>query len=253
MKARSGRAPSSRGRGEPADLGLGRLDPTAFGQRPGRPAGRGPLDGRLAARVAGGQPGVLSAASVLLCRLLAGATASSSGPALRLPDPRQPGSAASSGMHLRGLRLELVGVAARAVARPRVPPPDGAPARRPVDPVPRKRSAQRREPVPRLLRAVHGAVGLRRPPSARSRPRAAAPVASARLDLSTTLPQGGLVGRPRPRAWAVIANRSSAKSNRSRESRRSDWMTAARRATSACLPSGVSWRRSSTVRPVHSG
>jgi hypothetical protein len=41
--------------------------------------------------------------------------------------------------------------------------------------------------------------------------------------------------------------RSSA-SRRSRASRRSAWMPAARRATSACLPSGLSWRRSSAVR-----
>ncbi|CAM5715782.1 hypothetical protein SBADM41S_08833 [Streptomyces badius] len=41
--------------------------------------------------------------------------------------------------------------------------------------------------------------------------------------------------------------RSSARS-RSRASRRSAWMTAARRATAACRPSGLSWRRSSSVR-----
>jgi hypothetical protein len=42
----------------------------------------------------------------------------------------------------------------------------------------------------------------------------------------------------------------SSASSRSRASRRSAWIATARRATSACWPSGLSWRRSSVVRSV---
>ena len=62
------------------------------------------------------------------------------------------------------------------------------------------------------------------------------------------LPQRRLVGDlPVQRGRSVA--RSSA-SSRSRASRRSAWIPAARRATSACRPSGPSWRRSSAVRSV---
>ncbi len=65
--------------------------------------------------------------------------------------------------------------------------------------------------------------------------------------------RGGLASAVSSAISLEIVSRSVARSSassRSRASRRSAWMPAARRATSACLPSGLSWRRSSVVRSV---
>ena len=69
------------------------------------------------------------------------------------------------------------------------------------------------------------------------------------LDLLAALAAARSRRRSPGPAWSRSVARSSA-SSRSRASRRSAWMPAARRATSACRPSGLSWRRSSAVRSV---
>ena len=114
-------------------------------------------------------------------------------------------------------------VRCRGTARPartagtRSPGPGPAPARRRRSPPPARPPGPGPRPAPaRPRRAAPGPRSRRRPP-----------------------------GPARVRS----ATRSSA-SSRSRASRRSAWTAAARRATSACRPSGLSWRRSSPVRSV---
>ena len=143
-------------------------------------------------------------------------------------------SSASCSRAARGLGLELLGLATGALLvglRRRWRSRSAASSAGAAHPL-----AQRGQAVPRLLGAGQrrrGVGRLRLEPASRC-----LGPGQRCLDLGPALAQRGLVGdlllqRSRQRT------RSSA-SSRSRASRRSDWMTAARRATSACRPSGLS-------------
>ena len=143
-----------------------------------------------------------------------------------------------------GLGVELVGVAAgsaglgrgREVARPLLGQADGA----------REPLRQRGEPVPGVLRrsqprGVLGEGGLQ--PLLLDAARRELASTSARRARALASSASSLASSSRS------VTRSSAAS-RSRASRSSDCTACARRAISACRPSGLSWRRSSAVRSV---
>ena len=185
---------------------------------------------------------------------------------------RSASASAASSSAARGDGLGQPGALGRR-ARPRARPPAPRPARprRPAargrgpaallaaarrqvpgrsaasDAVPRNRSFERGQPVPGVLRprrargalaATAGSSSASRREPRRARPRRAARRSRTAVSSATSLSRA-----------SRSATRSSA-SSRSRASRRSAWTPAARRATSACRPSGLSWRRSSAVRSV---
>ena len=229
------------GRGQPADLGLGRLGAAAQRVRPGRSAGPAPRAGRR-------RPGPAPASRASSARWASSRSArrgaglgSARRPGARpRPDSslllrrRRPSASRSSSSGSRPvahLARVVVGVAASAPGR----------SRRWWRPAPAARPGRTRSPGPRSAaarraRTASSAVDLgvrgpaRAPPRARSR-RSCSACSSASSDSSASV------------AWT----RSSA-SSRARASRTSAWMTAALRATSACRPSGLSWRRISPIR-----
>ena len=148
--------------------------------------------------------------------------------------------------HGRRLAVERLRVAARArllgQRRGEVPPALGGQPRGAAQPL-----LERRQQVPGLLRpgqprrlVGRGLLerGLARPapPPAPSRPRPAARAARSRRAPRPRAPPAAAPGRRRAAAAGRRAGRPAP--------------AAARRATSACRPSGLSWRRSSTVRSV---
>ena len=223
---------------QPADLGLRRPRPGCGGRRPGRRAGRRPRGGRRR-RAARSRP-----------------------PSRRpSPRPRPPAARVDGGLERGAGQLDLGGqlglggahaLGLRARSSGSEPPVRSGPAlpssrtrSAASDAVPRSRSRSDDSRYQTSLRLAQRRVRPRRP-RARAWPGARA----------------SRPARPRPRSRRtrsalssaiscssvdVSCARSSA-SSRARASRRSAWTTAALRATSACRPSGPSWRRISPVR-----
>ena len=221
------------GGGEPADLRLG--GPARQRRRPTCPRSRASPSRRSAmARAASSRRSSAASAASASARSRDGvAPARAAPPPARPPAPppaRGSGRPRAPCPRGRGRAAPRRGVGGVPVPLARPARPCRAPARRAG--TARTRSPGRAEP---RLSAARRLLQLGLPLLA---------PAAAPLHLGSRGPATAASSATSARSASRSVTRSSA-SSRSRASRRSAWMTAARRATSACRPSGLSWRRSS--------